>query len=76
MTPARLEVFLDETDAAYREVRRLVFDRVPTGERLRRYRLSDVQWRAMDRLERAERELAGYRASRHESRSSNQSATG
>jgi hypothetical protein len=70
-----LHVFLDETDAAYREVRRLVFDRIPTGEPLRRYRLSDVQWRAMERFERAERELAGYRTGSYESGSPSPSAT-
>jgi hypothetical protein len=61
-----LDVFLDETDAAYREARRLVFDHVPAGKRLHRYRLSEVQSIALDRFERAERSLADYRTTAQE----------
>jgi hypothetical protein len=63
----RLNSLLDELDAAYRSLRALVIDQVSPGMPLDAQPLSVTQRLVLDRFNRAERDLADYRAAVHDS---------
>jgi hypothetical protein len=69
MSPPRaFTELLDEVDAAYRDLRKLVIDVLPVGEPTMSHALTAVQQRAADRFDVAEHNLDDYRAAEHDDR--------
>jgi hypothetical protein len=65
--PDKLIALIDECDVAYRAMRTLVIDRLPPGTSPDTTPLGIAQQMTVDRFQRAERELADYRAAMYES---------